>query len=152
MGENKPSKLDLKTDFCKDKVKDKAKGENSGPVRIGVFKTDFVGNKNAYSVHSGARKTAYTAEKLRKIRAILRYREHWVVCLLVVGDAPRWAAVPNAFVTSQPRHRGLDSSCQEAAAARVVTNGAKASLFLSLLKILLTVAAPMLLTVAVTLC
>ena len=32
MGENKPSKLDLKTDFFKDKVKVKAKGENSGPV------------------------------------------------------------------------------------------------------------------------
>ena len=31
MGENKPSKLDLKTDFFKDKVKVKAKGENSGP-------------------------------------------------------------------------------------------------------------------------
>ena len=36
----------------------------------------FEDNKNAYSVRSGVRKTAYTAEKLRKIRAILRYREH----------------------------------------------------------------------------
>ena len=38
---------------------------------------NFEDNQNAYSVRSGVRKTAYTTEKLRKIRAILRYREHW---------------------------------------------------------------------------
>ena len=41
----------------------------------------FENIKNAYSVRSGVRKTAYTTEKLREIRAILRYREHWTVYL-----------------------------------------------------------------------